>query len=114
MRKERYKKFGTTSLLLVQTRRWLEWEIQQHKKRGKKGKDDHDNDDEPNPKNKPGKKPGKKQVVYKEKDFKALCADPVFDSVETNLDASEVLIIKGDKFFVMESESGHRSGWPGI
>lgn len=100
-RKERFRKFGTTSLLRAQTRKWLEWEVKVHKKlQGKGGEEDGDDEGETTTID---VKPRKKDVVYKEKEFRALCADPVFDSVETNLDASEVLIIKGDKFFIMES-----------
>lgn len=43
-----------------------------------------------------------KTIVYKDKEFKALCDDPVFTAVDCSLDGSEIVIFKNDKFYLME------------
>ena len=47
------------------------------------------------------KKP-KHKVVYKEADFKALCNDPNIDSADANLDGSQVLLYKGENYYILE------------
>ena len=44
-----------------------------------------------------------KTIVYKKKEFRDLCKDPVFDAIDSSIDGTEIIVFKGDKFFVMES-----------
>lgn len=44
-------------------------------------------------------------IIYKNEEFRQLCEDPVFTAIDVDIDGTEVMIFKGDKFYVMESES---------